>query len=213
MNYIYDILLNYNQIAYDIFEWNQQDNITHIKKIPLVRLNTDDLYNLVNNKVKVNNNFLTKIYQKTEVFSKNHVDRIEYSFLATDKQEVIAFKLDKMGNIKSKSKLIPEEEQEVIEYSYSISLTKIDYELLKVLKHDYFKTRNEYNIKKYINKEITKIINSNDIDKLKYLYLDCFNKKCDGKDIFKSIIIDLDKHWDDVYYKIYSFLKMTATKR
>lgn len=31
MNYIYDIYLNFNEVAYDFFEWNKNDKITHIK--------------------------------------------------------------------------------------------------------------------------------------------------------------------------------------
>ena len=55
MNYIYDILLNFNNIPYDIFEWNKDDKILHIRKIPLIKLSTFDLSNLVNKKVKIDN--------------------------------------------------------------------------------------------------------------------------------------------------------------
>ena len=34
MNYIYDILLNLNQHAYEFFEWELNDNIVHVKKTP-----------------------------------------------------------------------------------------------------------------------------------------------------------------------------------
>ena len=64
MNYIYDILLNFNNQAYDIFEWNKEDKITHIRKIPLIKIKYEDLYNLLNKKIKFSEDFLTKIYQK-----------------------------------------------------------------------------------------------------------------------------------------------------
>ena len=39
MNYIYDILVNFKETLYDFYEWNKNDNITHIRKIPLFRIN------------------------------------------------------------------------------------------------------------------------------------------------------------------------------
>lgn len=45
MNYMYDVLLNFNDFPYDIFEWNKDDKINHIRKIPLFKLKTTDLSN------------------------------------------------------------------------------------------------------------------------------------------------------------------------
>lgn len=67
MNYIYDIFLNYNRNLYDIFEWNKDDKILHIRKIPVFLLSTNDLYNLINNRVVISKDLLTKLYKKTEV--------------------------------------------------------------------------------------------------------------------------------------------------
>ena len=35
MNFIYDIVLNFNKNYYNFFEWNKKDNIISVKKIPL----------------------------------------------------------------------------------------------------------------------------------------------------------------------------------
>ena len=35
MNYIYDIVLNFNKEYYSFYEWNRKDNIINVKKIPL----------------------------------------------------------------------------------------------------------------------------------------------------------------------------------
>ena len=34
MNFIYDIVLNFNKDYYDFFEWNKKDSVINIKKIP-----------------------------------------------------------------------------------------------------------------------------------------------------------------------------------
>jgi len=212
MHYIYDILLNYNSEAYEFFEWDNKDEFSHIRKIPFYKINTNDLFDLINNKVQIDSEFISKIYKKTEVFNKNRVISIDYSFLATDKKEVVAFKLDKDGNVIKYSKLLPNEEDEVIEYSYSISPYKINYKVVKNIKKNNFITRNELKIRDYIFKEINKIIKNNDIDKLNYMYLECF-EKTPPKDIKYNFLKELNNNWDNNYYKIYKFLKVIFTKR
>ena len=61
MNYIYDILLNFNRQLYDFFEWNLSDNIIHVRKIPLFRIDSKTLLTIRDNKVKVDSSFLEKI--------------------------------------------------------------------------------------------------------------------------------------------------------
>ena len=211
MNHIYDVLLNFNNEIYDFFEWETNDNINHIKKIPLFRLSSEDLFNLINNKIKFDNEFLINIFNKTEIYTKNNIKYIPYSFIATDKKCAFAFLLDNNGYIKKYSKLLIDEEEEVIEYSYNISITNLNYEIISNLKRNPFQTRNEKRIKEYINKEINNMIKNNELDKLKYLYLDCFDKQ--EEDITKNIYRKLEDNWDDCYIKVYNFLKSTTTKR
>ena len=45
---------------------NKEDKIIHVRKIPFLLLETNDLYNLINKKVKISMDFLSKIYNKTE---------------------------------------------------------------------------------------------------------------------------------------------------
>ena len=210
MTYIYDIFLNYNDLVYEVFEWDKEDKISHIRKIPLIIINSLDLYNLINKKVIINSVFLTKIYRKTEIFNKNNICCLDYSFLATDKNEVIAFKIDKNGLIKQYSKLLVEEEIDVLDYSESLSYQIIEYKIIASKELDYFKTRNENKIKKFIYEEIKKI--ENDSDKLKFLYLECFGK-IKNKNLLNIIYQQLEKNWENVYIKIYDFLKIMAVKR
>ena len=39
MTYIYDVTLNFNEILYDFFEWNNTDNLIHVRKIPQRNIN------------------------------------------------------------------------------------------------------------------------------------------------------------------------------
>ena len=203
MNYIYDILVNFNNIAYDFFEWNREDKICHIRKIPLIKLNSYDLYNLVNKKIKFENIFLKKIYNKTELYNRKTID---YAFLGTDGKIVIAFKVGK-NNIKY-SQLLLEEEMEVIDFSSDIDIYDIKYTIIEDKYIEHFKTRNEKNIKKFIYSQLKKL---NDKDKLNFLYLECFNKK--SNNVLRDIYHELENNFENIYIKIYKILKMTLIKR
>ena len=51
MEYIYDIVLNFNDCYYEFYEWNSKDKIINVKKIPVYRINDIDYlsfkYNIV----------------------------------------------------------------------------------------------------------------------------------------------------------------------
>ena len=203
MNYIYDILLNFNNIPYDIFEWNKDDKILHIRKIPLIKLSTIDLSNLVNKKVIIDKEFLIKIYKRTEQYNKKVLD---YAFLATDGKMVIAFKIEQ-NKIKY-SQLFLDEEMEVLDFSSNLNVSSIKYQIITDKKIDYLQTRNQQYIKKFIYNQLKKI---NDSDKLNFLYLECFIKK--SNDNLKDIYYELDHNFENVYIKLYKVLKMTLIKR
>lgn len=213
MNYIYDIFLNYNRNLYDIFEWNKDDKILHIRKIPVFLLSTNDLYNLINNRVVISKDLLTKLYKKTEVFVSRGIQYLDYAFIATDRNDVVAFKLNKNGFITGYSHLLLEGEVEVIDYSRTLSLQVIDYKILGKNSFETFKTRNEIHIKKFICEELNKMLENKEFHKVKFLYLEFFNKEINDNSLIKDIYQELDNNWENVYIKLYEFLKMMTIKR
>ena len=68
MNYIYDLLLNFNEKIYDFYDWNKTDKIIHIKKIPIFKISSSKMNIIKNNKICFEDSFLEKIYRKTEEF-------------------------------------------------------------------------------------------------------------------------------------------------
>ena len=202
MNYVYDIYLNFNDIAYDFFEWDKNDKITHIKKIPIYKVSTDNFKLILNNKVKFNNLFVKKIYNKTDLFKK---EKIEYSVLICNNDNIIAVLLNKEGVCIKKSFLFIDEELEVLDEVKDIEKEDINIEVISKLKI-ILKTRNDIKIDNFINKEINNI----DINKLKYIYYELFNKKDNfDYDIKKKLyLIKKDKI---KYKKLYDILKLTST--
>ena len=50
MNYIYDVLCNFQNVYYDFYDWNKTDDILRIRKIPIIKVNDEVYLDLKNNK-------------------------------------------------------------------------------------------------------------------------------------------------------------------
>ena len=111
------------------------------------------------------------------------------------------------------SKLLIDEEYEVLEYSNNINLTTISYKIIKNKKQNIFKTRKEIKITKYIYSKLDEILQKKEYSKLKYLYYECFGKR--NEDVYlivKNIKKGLENNFDENYLKIYYFFRMTINK-
>ena len=63
MIYTYDILLNWtkNLQLIEFYEWNLEDDLEHIKKIPIFRVSDKVIKDLLTSKLKIDISFLSKI--------------------------------------------------------------------------------------------------------------------------------------------------------
>lgn len=214
MNYIYDILVNFNEEVYDFFDWNSNDEIEHIRKIPLFRINGKDFNNIKNNLVKFDKEFIDKIQNKTESFKNRKIKNIEYAFLLTNGIEVIGYRLNSEYINKYSSYLLVDEDTEVMEVCERINEVFIKYKIIKNKKINNFITRSDKDVIKFIKKEIKLLNKEKEEEKLKYLYYECFGKKEDNKDIIvKEINNCLNNIDEKVYMKIYDFLKLTSLRK
>ena len=64
MNYIYDVIANFNNKVYDFYDWNKKDIITHIKKCLIIKTDTKTVYDLTYNSVKISDTLLENIKNK-----------------------------------------------------------------------------------------------------------------------------------------------------
>lgn len=210
MNYIYDILLNLQKRPYDFFEWNETDEIIHVRKIPFFRVETNDLYNIKNNNIKFDDFFLKKVKNRCEVFTNKNVKVLKYVCLFSDTKVAIAVELNDNGEKVRSSKLLIDEEVDVNEVSQNIEFSSINYISNKLNQKPIFKTRKELKMYNYIQKQM---VNDN-YTKLKYLYLECFDKK---EEDFSKIVSDLKKeindNWNRVSKKIYDFFRLSSQRK
>lgn len=203
MNYIYDIYLNFNDVIIDFFEWYKSDKISHIKKIPLIKISHDDFININSYSTKINEDLLDEIKNKTEVYNSN---KIEFCALFCDDNNLVAIIFDNKGNSIKKSYLQIDEELEVLDTTYKYKLRNINYKILEKDKY-MFKTRKEIRDDEFIEKELKNI----EYEKLKYIYFECFNRHENNINIIINDIKKLSKS-SKTYKNLYNILKLTSTQ-
>ena len=201
MNFIYDIVLNFNKDYYDFFEWNKKDNIISIKKIPLFFVKNDIFKIMKYDRVVVSEKFITSIKDKTFTYSRT---KIGPSCLVTNGKQVIGLLFNEKGVLIKKSSLLLNEEEEVLDEIVNDNIYSID-----IIKDQKVKSENINRSEKekknflinYINKE------KNDIN-LKYLYYDYFEKEENYINLIKNILIqEIHNNWNKKFNSLYDTVK------
>ncbi len=211
MNYIYDILVNFNSEAYDFFEWNPSDNILHVRKIPLVKVSSSALSDITDYDVSLENSFLEHIKRKTEVFNNKSIRLVEFACLLSDGTTVLAIMIK--NNHCLKSKLLLDEEEEVLTVAQKLKEEDILYTKLKKTENNTYKTRRQVDNEQKLKKSLKKLFSEKNQETLRYMYYECFNKKEENLNIirkdFQSI---LEENNEAAVEKIKNILKLLEIK-
>lgn len=209
MIYIYDIVLNLNKELIEYFEWDNNDNIKYIRKMPLYRINNKLMKDIITKNIKIDKNFLSKIYEKSEDVN---YKKYKYLTLFTNDSIIVAVLFDEEGNNKLISRMLIEEEDEIIRLGSRITKTNIEYEIIenKNIKYSNL-TREEKQIKQELLTELNVLYNTNKIDKLNYYYFEYFNKINNNKDkVYNELVESLDKSFNDKHVKLYKIIKLSS---
>ena len=211
MIYVYDIILNLtdeNRIL-EFFEWNEFDNVEHIKKIPLFKVNTSFIDMLINNEIEVDKQFLERIKNLTELFSIKNKKNIEYASLFSDGSKCIAVEFSSSGKILYRSYLLLDEEEEILDICDNLELVNINYKKLKNRKINFFLTRREFFIQNFLINELKSSYRKKNYDKIKYLYEECFSKnKEDISEIYKELVEDITNNFSKKHKELFNILTM-----
>lgn len=213
MNYYYDIILNWNEEnAYEFYEWNDFDYLELIKKIPLIKVKHKTFLDLTENIVKVDSDFLELIKEKTLVSDRKNFKKIEYACLFTDTKNAIAIEFNEEGVSISRSKLLVDDELNVLEVIYGIKETNINVEAIRKIKIDNT-LRQIKEAQKLILMEINNLYQKKEIDKLRYLYYEYKKENIDDINyIYESIKNDLKKDFNEDILKLYYIIKISYHK-
>jgi len=187
MDYIYDIVLNFQNNYYEFYEWQSTDKIINIKKIPVYKVKNQDYLNL-----KFNDIILDK---------KNIPNQIKM-FLITNGVEVMGLLLDNTGKVIKRSSLLIDESDEVLEEKETIKEINLKYKKNISKPHiQYARLIDEK------NKFIQNFFNDIDINKdeylLKYIYYDIYSsEENDIKKIYKILKELINKDINTIYNSI-----------
>ena len=213
MKYIYDILLNFQTVPYEFYEWNNNDYISHIRKIPAFKISEDVMKDVLNFNVVFDNLLLKKIINKCEIFTKKGIKKIKYAFIVCDSNTSLALILDNNGKTIKISKLLIDEDIEVCEFSTCLNVIDLKYKVLDKRKIFNFKSRHELELENKIINNLEIIKKDSDITQMQYLHYECFNKKSNNLNyMFDNFINEIKKNNKNVTYKLDSIFNMLSIK-
>ena len=183
--------------------------IYHIKKIPLFKVNEKTITDIKNYDVKIKEDFLSKIKNKTEIYLNRSTKQLEYACILCNDDKVLALKIDNYGKIIKYSKLLISEEMETIEASELINETEIIY-VKNTKKHAVpLKTKQELKKTEYLKQ---KLKNSTE-EQLKYIYYEIYNKEYDLYNVRETLEREIKNTWNETANKMYEFfILMKNTK-
>lgn len=210
MNYVYDILSNFNQELYDFYDWDKNDNFTHLRKVPSFRVSKEVLVDLMFKKVKIKGNLLKLIKDKTQVFTKEGVDVIEYCFIVSDSVNALGVILDEDGVVYKRSKFLVSEELEINKCLKTSKIYNVEYNLLSSKTHYSNMTRNEEKVTNLILSELELIMDST--DKIDYLYYEWFNTN-KGKNKYKKLVSSIKSSYTSNHEYMLELLNLLKIKK
>ena len=198
MNYIYDIVLNFQDNYYQFFEWNRTDKIKNISKIIVYRVSDKDLKDLTYNKIIIDIELLKKLKEENKKHKK-------IMCLVSNTKQSIGLLFSEEGILLKRSSLLFEEENEVNQFSKELPITKITYqENKKNLPHN--KLRIEHEKKDTLVNFIKK---TNDITTLKYLYYEYFSEECNDEQNIKTTLLNiLEQEWNNKKTNLYKVITL-----
>ncbi len=206
MDYYYDVLLNFQERYCMFYEWDENDSLDYVKKIPLFHVNAKTFEDLRQKKVKVEKEFLIAIENKTKLKQNSY---LKYTAIFSDGKNSLALEFDEEGYTLNKSSLTLEDELNINEFTYNVSLEKLDYKVIakdEVIKE----TRQEAKVKKILRLEIDNMYQSKNYSKLKYIYLEWFSKlKSNPDEMYEEMQKKLEEKLTDKEYNIYELIKLS----
>ena len=213
MIYIYDVLLNFtDERLIEYFEWSKNDLVENIKKIPIFRVSSNTLNELVNYNVKLDKKIISRIKNQTTTYKRT--TDLEYACLFTDLNRVIGIEFNHEGEILCRSGLLLDEEEDIIMECFNEPEEQLEYEIKEKIERQLFYTRNEIKKRNYILKELNIVYKEKDKDKLNYLFKEVYgNKRLSFENKYLKLKKDLSENYTSKFNSLYEILKLTYTKK
>ena len=196
MNYTYNVTVNFNKSLINFYEWNEKDNITKLNKTLVYEVDMKTYKDILNMNIIVNKSFLDKLAISN------------YTCIFTTEVDAVCVKFDAMGSIILISKLLLDEEKDILEELTKENKIILNYKKISNKQIQYSKfTRNEkQNIDKilnFLNKE------KDNTSLIEYLYYEWFNKmKSNNK--YKDLYLGVMKEYCDKHDKLLKIIELLS---
>lgn len=202
MNYIYDIVLNFQNNYYQFFEWYRTDKIKNISKIIVYHVTDQNLKDLTYNKIIIDDNILNTIKEDNKKYKK-------LMCLVSNTKQTIGLLFSNDGVLLKRSSLLFEEENEVNNFAKELPITNINYK-----KNTKVNTTNTLRIEKEKKDTLTKYIKeTNDILTLKYLYYEYFKEECPDEENIKNTLLNItEEEWSTNKNNLYQIINILSKK-
>ena len=195
MNYYYDLTLSFDdQNIKKFYEWELDDNLIEIIKIPLYKVSENTLINFFKYNGFIEEDFLKKLKNRTVYKKEGKLKTILYAAIFTDSKFSIAIEFDNNGIIKRRSYLMLEDELNTIEIGYSLKKIKIVFNKTtkRIINNSFSK---EEKMKSIIKDEINYLYHKKDFNKLVYYYMEWFKEYSnDINIIYSKMLNELNKN-------------------
>ena len=204
MGIIYDVLLNFNEELIEYFEWEDNDNVKYIKRVSLFKVNTSFLNDIVNYETVLDNSFVNKIpkYDIGGTLENGHV------CLFTDGDIAIGvFIMDNKPILFSR--LLLDEEFEVLEVSLSLEVLNISYTKLNMKnKSNSFLTRSERSFKENLSRKLDDLYKNKSYEELIYLYYEYTNSENRNISYIYNFLKNSLNDFNEKHFKLLDIVSM-----
>ena len=212
MNYIYDVSLNLAEKFIPFYEWNRSDSIESFEKIGVCKVSHRDFVTIKNHMFKVSQDFLESIKATASLKDSAFLKAVDDAVIFTDEQSAIAIEFDTSGLSIKRSDLLLLDDLNILELAYSMNRKRILYETLNLVE-SVNELREEKRIKNIIEEEIKNLLTKNDINKLKYLYLEWFREtESDPTLMYNRMKDALNDKISDREIKVYEIINLSHSK-
>lgn len=182
MNNIYDVILNFLNNYYEVYEWKNTDDIINVRKIPFFKVDDNTYLSFKENKVKIKKETLDTIKYNCLMYGDEDINDI--MCLITNGKTAMGVVFDLEGNVIKKSSMLFDEEEEVILESRNLEEMKISFIVNeKQINKSRVETEKKEMLLEFLNNISDKMI-------LKYIYYDYFLVECNDINKIKTDLLN-----------------------
>lgn len=201
-----NIVVNFDDIMYYFYEWEDGDKIEYIKEIPLIKVSKKTFKNILLYHILLDPTFIAEIKGKTLINQ-----TVINALIITDSVHAIVLEFDDNGYDIAISTLGVNDELDICEESFKIKNENIPFKILE--KREFNRIgRKDKLIHNFIKLELEELSTFKDKNKISYFYKELFHKECkDYNKALAEMVSSLESIKKEHYY-LYELMLLSHNK-